>query len=162
VFETPVGFKWVAQGMGEHDALVGGEESGGFSIRGHIREKDGVLMGLLGAAIASEEPFDARVDRLLDEHGDIVADKISVDCPDSEKERVLSDLESELPETVVGQGIAKVVTLDGFKLLLDDGSWLLVRPSGTEPVLRVYAEASSEERIEKLLEAGRELVEPLV
>ncbi|WP_136589864.1 phosphoglucomutase/phosphomannomutase family protein [Salinigranum halophilum] len=162
VFETPVGFKWVAQGMKEHDALVGGEESGGFSIRGHIREKDGVLMGLLGAAIASEDPFDARVDRLLEEHGDIVADKISVDCPDSEKERVLSDLESELPETVAGQGIAKVVTLDGFKLLLDDGSWLLVRPSGTEPVLRVYAEAGSHERIEKLLEAGRDLVEPLV
>jgi phosphomannomutase len=162
VFETPVGFKWVAQGMLEHDALVGGEESGGFSIRGHIREKDGVLMGLLGAAIASEEPFDARVDRLLDEHGDIVADKISVDCPDAEKERVLSDLEGELPETVAGREIAKVVTLDGFKLLLDDGSWLLVRPSGTEPVLRVYAEASSEERIEALLEAGRDLVEPLV
>jgi phosphomannomutase len=162
VFETPVGFKWVAQGMKEHDALVGGEESGGFSIRGHIREKDGVLMGLLGAAIASEEPFDARVDRLLEAHGDIVADKISVACPDSEKQRVLSDLEDELPETVAGRDIAKVVTLDGFKLLLEDGSWLLVRPSGTEPVLRVYAEASSEERIEKLLEAGRELVEPLV
>jgi phosphomannomutase len=162
VFETPVGFKWVAQGMKEHDALVGGEESGGFSIRGHIREKDGVLMGLLGAAIASEEPFDARVDRLLEEHGDIVADKISVACPDAEKERVLSDLEAELPETVAGREIAKVVTLDGFKLLLEDGSWLLVRPSGTEPVLRVYAEAGSDERIEALLEAGRDLVEPLV
>jgi phosphomannomutase len=162
VFETPVGFKWIAKGMKDHDALVGGEESGGFSIRGHIREKDGVLMGLLGAAIASEEPFDDRVDSLLEEHGDIVADKISVECPDSEKERVLADLEGELPETVAGREIAKVVTIDGFKLLLDDGSWLLVRPSGTEPLLRVYAEASSEERIETLLEAGRELVEPLV
>ena len=162
VIETPVGFKWIAKGMGDHDALVGGEESGGFSIRGHIREKDGVLMGLLGAAIASEEPFDDRVDALLDEHGDIVLDKISVECPDSEKERVLADLEEELPETVAGREIAKVVTIDGFKLLLDDGSWLLVRPSGTEPVLRVYAEASSQERIEKLLDAGRDLVEPLV
>jgi phosphomannomutase len=162
VFETPVGFKWIAKGMKDHDALVGGEESGGFSIRGHIREKDGVLMGLLGAAIASEEPFDDRVDRLLDTHGDIVADKISVECPDAEKERVLADLEGELPETVAGREIAKVVTIDGFKLLLDDGSWLLVRPSGTEPLLRVYAEASSEERVGKLLEAGRELVEPLV
>jgi phosphomannomutase len=162
VIETPVGFKWIAKGMGDHDALVGGEESGGFSIRGHIREKDGVLMGLLGAAIASEEPFDDRVDRLLDTHGDIVLDKISVECPDSEKERVLSDLEDELPETVAGREIARVVTVDGFKLLLDDGSWLLVRPSGTEPLLRVYAEAGSEERIATLLEAGRDLVEPLV
>jgi phosphomannomutase len=123
--------------------LVGGEESGGFSIRGHIREKDGVLMGLLGAAIASEEPFDDRVDSLLAEHGDIVLDKTSVECPDSEKERVLSELEGELPETVAGREIAKVVTIDGFKLLLDDGSWLLVRPSGTEPLLRIYAEASN-------------------
>jgi phosphomannomutase len=97
VFEVPVGFKWVAQGMREHDALMGGEESGGFSVRGHIREKDGVLMALLAAAVAHEESLDERVDRLVDEHGDIVADKISVGCPDSEKDRVLTSLESEIP-----------------------------------------------------------------
>jgi phosphomannomutase len=162
VFETPVGFKWVAREMGEHDALVGGEESGGFSIRGHIREKDGVLMGLLAAAATAEEPMDARVDRLLEEYGTIVSDKISVDCPDSEKARVLSDLEGEIPETVAGRAVARTVTLDGFKLLLEDGSWLLVRPSGTEPVLRVYAEAETRDRVDELLSAGRELVEPHV
>ncbi|MFC7204895.1 phosphoglucomutase/phosphomannomutase family protein [Haloferax namakaokahaiae] len=162
VFETAVGFKWVADGMREHEALMGGEESGGFSIRGHVREKDGVLMGLLAASVAAEEPFDARLDRIADEHGEIVADKISIDCPDSEKARVLSDLEGELPETVAGREIAKVVTIDGFKLLLEDGSWLLVRPSGTEPKLRVYAEGSSEEGVAELLEAGAVLVEPLV
>ncbi|RDI71668.1 phosphoglucomutase/phosphomannomutase family protein [Halopelagius longus] len=162
VFETPVGFKWVADAMKEHDALMGGEESGGFSIRGHVREKDGVLMGLLGAAATAAEPMDERVDRLLSEHGDIVADKIGLECPDSEKERVIEELEDELPERVAGRDIAKVVTLDGFKLLLDDGSWVLVRPSGTEPMMRVYAEASSREDVDTLLEAGRELVEPLI
>jgi phosphomannomutase len=162
VAETPVGFKWVAQAMGEHDALVGGEESGGFSIRGHIREKDGVLMSLVAGAAASEESLDARVDRILAEHGEIYADKVSVDCPDDEKERVLDDLESELPESVAGRSVEKVVTMDGFKILLDDGSWLLVRPSGTEPKMRIYAEASSEERIDALLDAGRDLVEPLL
>ena len=162
VFEVAVGFKWVAQGMKEHDALMGGEESGGFSVRGHIREKDGVLMALLAAAAAVEEPLDDRVDRLTEEHGRIVADKISVECPDDEKARVLSDLEGEIPDSVADREVAKVVTIDGFKLLLDDGSWLLVRPSGTEPVLRVYAEADSEERVEALLAAGREIVEPLV
>jgi phosphomannomutase len=162
VAETPVGFKWVAQAMGEHDALVGGEESGGFSIRGHIREKDGVLMSLVAGAAASEESLDARVDRILDEHGEIFADKVSVDCPDDEKERVLDDLESELPESVAGRSVEKVVTMDGFKILLEDGSWLLVRPSGTEPKMRIYAEASSEERIDELLDAGRDLVEPLL
>ncbi|MFB6092754.1 MAG: phosphoglucomutase/phosphomannomutase family protein [Haloquadratum sp.] len=161
-FETPVGFKWVAEAMAEHDALLGGEESGGFSIRGHVREKDGVLTALLGAAAAAAEPMDARVDRLLDEHGDVVADKISVDCPDAEKARVVDELEEALPAQVAGRDIAEVVTLDGFKLLLEDGSWLLVRPSGTEPKLRVYAEAGSRERTDRLLEAGRELVEPLI
>jgi len=162
VFETAVGFKWIAQGMAEHDALIGGEESGGFSIRGHIREKDGVLMALLGAAAASEEPMDARVDRLLETHGDIVADKISLDCPDAEKARVIADLDDALPDRVADRDIAAVVTLDGFKLLLEDGSWLLVRPSGTEPKMRVYCEAASQERADALLAAGRELVEPLL
>ncbi|WP_049986702.1 phosphoglucomutase/phosphomannomutase family protein [Halobellus rufus] len=162
VFETAVGFKWVANAMAEHDALIGGEESGGFSIRGHVREKDGVLMGLLGAAAAAEEPMDDRVDRLLDAHGDIVSDKVSLDCPDSEKARVIDDLDDALPERVADRDIAEVVTLDGFKLLLEDGSWLLVRPSGTEPKMRIYTEASSQERADALLTAGRELVEPLI
>jgi phosphomannomutase len=160
--ETAVGFKWVAQAMADNDALIGGEESGGFSIRGHVREKDGVLMGLLGAAATAAEPIDARVDRLIDEHGDIVADKISVDCPDSEKGRVIDDLEATLPEEVADRAVADVVTLDGFKLLLSDGSWLLVRPSGTEPKMRVYAEAGSRERVDALLDAGQDLVAPLI
>ncbi|WP_433626042.1 phosphoglucomutase/phosphomannomutase family protein [Halomicrococcus sp. NG-SE-24] len=162
VFETPVGFKWVAQAMADHDALVGGEESGGFSVRGHVREKDGVLVALLAAATAAERGFDDRVDALLSEFGEIHQGKISVDCPDEEKARVLDDLEAELPESVAGQDVEDVVTADGFKILLDDGSWLLVRPSGTEPKMRVYAEADSEDRVSELLDAGRDLVEPLV
>ncbi|WP_435077618.1 phosphoglucomutase/phosphomannomutase family protein [Halococcus sp. AFM35] len=162
VVETAVGFKWVARAMAEHDALVGGEESGGFSIRGHVREKDGVLVALLAAAAEYEQSLDDRVDRLLDEHGAIHQSKVSVECPESEKTRVLDELEGELPERVAGESVAEVVTEDGFKILLDSGGWLLVRPSGTEPVLRVYAEAESQRRVEELLAAGRELVEPLV
>ncbi|ELY55557.1 phosphoglucomutase/phosphomannomutase family protein [Natronolimnohabitans innermongolicus] len=162
VHEVPVGFKWVAQGIAEHDALVGGEESGGFTVRGHVREKDGVLMALLAAAMHAEEPLDERVDRLLEEHGTVVQNKISVACPDHEKARVLEDLEGEIPDAVAGTDVEDVNTADGFKLQLADGSWVLVRPSGTEPVLRVYAEATDEERVEALLEAGEELVEPLV
>ncbi|WP_227375221.1 phosphoglucomutase/phosphomannomutase family protein [Haladaptatus halobius] len=162
VHETPVGFKWVAQAMAEYDALVGGEESGGFAIRGHVREKDGVLMALLAAAVAAERPFDERVDDLLDEFGEIHQNKISLACPDDEKERVLADLEAELPEEVAGRDVEDVVTKDGFKILLEDGSWLLVRPSGTEPKMRVYAEAESDERVNDLLVAGEELVEPLI
>ena len=162
VYETPVGFKWVAEAMGEHDALFGGEESGGFSVRGHVREKDGVLMSLLAADAADADPFDDRVDRLLDEHGRIAAGKLSIDCPDDRKAAVLDELEDHIPAAVDGHAVAEVVTLDGFKLLLENGSWVLVRPSGTEPKLRVYAESDTDDRVESLLAEGRELVEPLV
>ena len=162
VVETPVGFKWVAEAMGESDALIGGEESGGFSIRGHVREKDGVLLALLAAAAEREESLDDRVDRLFEAHGAIRQAKISVDCPDDEKARVLDDLEGELPERVAGESVAEVVTKDGFKILLESGAWLLVRPSGTEPVLRVYAEAGGGGRVDELLDAGHDLVAPLV
>lgn len=162
VHEVPVGFKWVAQAMADHDALVGGEESGGFTIRGHVREKDGVLLALLAAAMHDAEPLDDRVDRLLETHGTVVQNKTSVACPDARKVQVLSDLEAEIPDAVAGTPVEDVNTADGFKLLLADGSWLLVRPSGTEPVLRVYAEATDEDRVATLLAAGRELLEPLV
>ncbi|MFD1571154.1 phosphoglucomutase/phosphomannomutase family protein [Halorubrum laminariae] len=162
VYETPVGFKWVAEAMGNHDALFGGEESGGFTLRGHVREKDGVLMALLAGSAHAAEPFDDRVDRLLDEHGHIAAGKVSLDCPDDRKEDVLADLEDHIPPSVCGHGVAEVVTLDGFKLLLENGSWLLVRPSGTEPKLRVYAEADSDEAVAVLLDEGRDIVEPLI
>jgi phosphomannomutase len=158
VVETPVGFKWVAEAMVDHDALIGGEESGGFSIRGHVPEKDGVLMAALAADAAADESLDARVDRLLDTYGDIVADKVSVDCPDDRKAAVIDALGDAIPDRVAGETVENVVTLDGFKLLLTDGSWLLVRPSGTEPKMRVYAEAGSRDRVDDLLDAGRDLV----
>ncbi|WP_276299757.1 phosphoglucomutase/phosphomannomutase family protein [Halorussus lipolyticus] len=162
VVETAVGYKWVAEAMQESDALIGGEESGGFSIRGHVREKDGVLMALLAGAVENERSYDDRVDALLDEFGEIHQSKVSVDCPDDRKEDVLADLEAELPDEVAGERVETVNDTDGFKILLEDGSWLLVRPSGTEPKMRVYAEADSEDRVSELLDAGRGLVEPLV
>jgi len=162
VAETPVGFKWVAEAMRECDALVGGEESGGFSVRGHVREKDGVLMALFAAAMEAEGEIDARVDRLLETHGEIHQDKVSIDCPDEEKDRVIAAIGDALPETVAGVAVEGVNDADGYKTLLADGSWLLVRPSGTEPKLRIYAEAESEDRVAELLDAGREIVAPLV
>jgi phosphomannomutase len=162
VVEVPVGFKWVAEAMAEHDALVGGEESGGFSVRGHVREKDGVLVALYAAAAAAERPLEARVADLLAEHGEIHQGKVSVDCPEERKAPVIDALGEEIPDALDGSPVEDVNTADGFKLLLADGAWVLVRPSGTEPKLRVYAEAASEDRVERLLAAGRGLVEDLV
>ncbi|MFW6265553.1 MAG: phosphoglucomutase/phosphomannomutase family protein, partial [Halanaeroarchaeum sp.] len=162
VVETPVGFKWVADAVREHDALMGGEESGGFTIRGHVPTKDGVLMALLAATAESERSLDDRVDALLAEHGGVYQDKVSVDCPDAEKARVLDAVEDSFPETVAGRAVEEINPADGVKALLEDGSWILIRPSGTEPKLRVYAEGSSEAAVEELLAAGRDIVEPLV
>jgi phosphomannomutase len=162
VAETPVGFKWVAQAMAEEDALIGGEESGGLSIRGHVREKDGTLAAVLAAAAHVEEPLQDRIERLRDTYGDLRQDRLSVDCPDDRKGAVMADLEGSIPEEVAGAAVASVNPADGVKCMLADGTWLLVRPSGTEPKLRIYAEAESDARIEELLAAGREIVEPLV
>ena len=160
--EVPVGFKWVAEAMAEHDALVGGEESGGFTVRGHVREKDGVLMALLAATAAVERPLEIRVRSLLDRFGEVHQDKISVDCPDDRKAAVLDQLAGVLPDDIGGVAVKAINDIDGFKIVLEDGSWLLVRPSGTEPKLRIYAEASSPEQVSSRLSAGKSLVEPLV
>lgn len=162
VHETAVGFKWVAAAMGEHKTLVGGEESGGYGVTAHLRNKDGVLLALLAAAAHDEEPIDERADRLLGEHGPVVQDRTSVDCPDDWKDAVLAELEAGVPSDVAGSQVADVRTLDGFKLVLADGSWLLLRPSGTEPKFRVYAEADSENRVAELLSAGRSLVSDIL
>ena len=162
VHETAVGFKHVAAAMADHDALMGGEESGGFGLTAHLRNKDGVLVALAAAAASAERSLDDRVDALLAEHGEIHQGRVSVDCPDDRKAGVLADLEADLPDSVAGQGVDSVSTVDGFKMTLADGTWLLVRPSGTEPKLRVYAEAGSRDRVDELLAAGREVVEPLV
>jgi phosphomannomutase len=162
VVETAVGFKWVAAAMREHDALFGGEESGGYGLTAHLRNKDGVLVALLAAAAHAERPLDERLEDIEAEYGDAVQDRISVSCPDDRKEAVLEALADEIPGSVAGVEVDRVNDVDGFKILLADGSWLLMRPSGTEPKLRVYAEAESEERVAELLAAGSELVEPLV
>jgi len=162
VHETAVGFKWVAEAMADHDALVGGEESSGFGVTAHLRNKDGVLLALLVAAAAAERPLDDRVDDLFAAHGAVHQDRVSVDCPDDRKPAVLDALGETLGEAVAGTAVEDVTTVDGFKIALADGTWLLVRPSGTEPRMRVYAEATSPERVEELLAAGAELVTPHV
>lgn len=162
VIETPVGFKWVAQAMAEHDAIIGGEESGGYGLTPHLRNKDGVLLALLTAAAHSDRPLDDRADDITETYGEIHQDRLSVGCPDERKSRVLSELEGVIPDHIAGEPVESIGTSDGFKINLEDSSWLLVRPSGTEPKLRVYAEADSDERVSELLATGQDLTESLV
>lgn len=159
VHETQVGFKWVADAMLDHAALAGGEESGGYGLRRHLPNKDGVLVALLACAAHRAQSLDARIDELFATHGSIQQGRRSVDVADDAKADILEQLRSELPGTVAGTTVTERSTVDGVKCVLEDGAWLLVRPSGTEPKFRIYAEATDRERVERLLTAGAELID---
>ncbi|MBM4464205.1 MAG: phosphoglucomutase/phosphomannomutase family protein [Chloroflexi bacterium] len=155
--ETPVGFNRIADHMLKGNVLIGGEESGGLSIKGHIPEGDGVLMGLLLLEIvaAAGAPLHKLVAELQADVGPAhyARHDIPLRSPVAKKE-VVARLTSDVPDSLGGQEVVEVEPLDGVKYLLADDSWLLIRPSGTEPVLRVYAEARSPEDVRSLLEFG--------
>ncbi|MGD9315921.1 MAG: phosphoglucomutase/phosphomannomutase family protein, partial [Anaerolineae bacterium] len=142
------------------DVLIGGEESGGISIKGHIPEGDGILMGLLLLEIMAEAGASLR---------DLVEDIQQVAGPTSyartdlrlrhpvEKQELVTRLVDDAPPSIGGVAVLEVDPLDGVKYRLEDDGWLLIRPSGTEPVLRVYAEAPTEQSVRALLDYGEEV-----
>jgi alpha-D-glucose phosphate-specific phosphoglucomutase len=155
--ETPVGFNYIADQMLAGGVLMGGEESGGMSIQGHIPEGDGILMGLLLLEVmaAHEMPLHALIADLLVEYGpaEYARTDMKLKRPVAKPEMVRR-LVNTAPAEIDGVNIEKVQTTDGVKYYLADGSWLLIRPSGTEPVLRVYAEATDTGRVNALLAFG--------
>jgi phosphomannomutase len=160
--ETPVGFNHIADHMLNGDVLIGGEESGGISIKGHIPEGDGVLMGLLLLEIISSagKPLHELVADVQSDVGP--AHYTRRDIPlrrPIAKAEMVARLTDGAPASLAGQDVAEIVTLDGVKYLLSDDSWLLIRPSGTEPVLRVYAEAREPAAVEALLAFGEQVAE---
>jgi phosphomannomutase len=158
VIETPVGFNYIADWMLRDNVLIGGEESGGISFKGHIPEGDGVLMGLLLVELVatSGKPLDELVDNLLDEVGPAHYERLDLRLSRPiEKPRMVQRLVESAPKSIGDVKVSDVNVLDGVKFLLEDDSWLLIRPSGTEPVLRVYAEARSPHMVEALLDHGR-------
>jgi alpha-D-glucose phosphate-specific phosphoglucomutase len=155
--ETPVGFNYIADLMVKNDVLIGGEESGSIGIRGHIPEGDGILMGLLLLEIMSETraPLHEIVADLQANFGPSHYGRIDVKLNQlMPKKQTVERLANAAPSSVDGQSITRVDTLDGVKYYLSDNSWLLIRPSGTEPVLRIYAEARSPEFVQLLLKQG--------
>jgi phosphomannomutase len=155
--ETPVGFNHIADYMLREDVLIGGEESGGISFRGHIPEGDGVLMGLLLVEMvaAYATPLEDLVQDLLITAGPACYERrdlrLSHPVPKSTLAKQLSE---NPPQQLGGVRVAKVSLLDGIKYILEDDSWLLIRPSGTEPLLRVYAEAADPRQLAALVQFG--------
>jgi phosphomannomutase len=146
--------------MIEDDFLLGGEESGGISIKGHIPEGDGILMGLLLMEIVAEAnvPLSELVADLQKIAGPTVYKRDDIRLKNFvSKDEMVKQLVEKTPDKIGGETVVKVDSYDGVKYHLADDSWLLIRPSGTEPVLRVYAEANSEAAVSELLRTGRTL-----
>ena len=150
---TPIGFKHIASKMADGGVLVGGEESGGIAATGHIPERDGIYIGLLivEMMVKRDKSLSALVDELLEEFGPHYNYRDDIHIREDQKASVLDRLDNQGGlDTVNGHPVQEVQTLDGFKHVTDHG-WLLIRPSGTEPVLRVYSEAESPEAAEALV-----------
>jgi alpha-D-glucose phosphate-specific phosphoglucomutase len=158
--ETPVGFNHIADHMLQNDVLIGGEESGGIGIKGHIPEGDGILMGLFLLEIIADAgvPLHELVADIQREAGPAcyIRTDLRLRHPIVKPEMV-ARLTDDAPSTIGGMTVREIDTLDGVKYRLDGESWLLIRPSGTEPVLRVYAEAPSEQGVKALLHYGEQV-----
>jgi alpha-D-glucose phosphate-specific phosphoglucomutase len=157
---TPIGFKNIGEVMLEREMLMGGEESGGIGISFHLPDRDALVNALLLAEIVGRtgKGLRAYLQEIFDEVGYFTYDRLDLRLDSTGIEGVRSRIEGIEPsDRLAGRPVAQVVKLDGTKFLRDDSSWLLIRPSGTEPVLRVYAEARSRDEVAALLEEGRRL-----
>jgi phosphomannomutase len=153
--ETAVGFKYIGEKMREIDVLIGGEESGGLSIIGHIPEKDGILADMLVAeAIAYEgKPLSQLVEEAIKEaDGPVFNRRLDLHLTDAHKKAVMQSFTNNAPNEVAGISVKEVGKKDGVKLYLAEGSWVLLRPSGTEPLIRVYLETNSGEKLAQLVD----------
>jgi alpha-D-glucose phosphate-specific phosphoglucomutase len=159
VFETTVGFKYVAPIMNAENALIGGEESGGYGFRGHVAERDGIMAGLyfIDFMLRTGKTPSELLEHLYSKVGPHYYQRIDTEFPEAERQTIINRLRDEPPESIAGVMVDEIDTADGFRYLLADKSWLLIRFSGTEPVLRIYAESSSDAKVKKLLEAGKKL-----
>lgn len=161
LFETPIGFKHIADLMlePENDLLIGGEESGGIGVRGHIPERDGILNSLLllEAVVAAGKPPSEIVREIWREFGEFHFERRDLDVPVKAGQRLVAEMAASPPARFAGERVTGVATLDGTKLIFEDESWLLFRQSGTEPVLRVYCEATSVEKLKKLIGEGERI-----
>jgi phosphomannomutase len=156
VYETGVGFKYVAPKMLETDAMIGGEESGGYAFRGNVAERDGILASLyfLDFMVRTRKKPTELLKMLFEKLGsEYYYDRIDTPFEGERKEREKLILRAN-PKTIGGLKVKELVTVDGFQFKLEDGGWLLIRFSGTEPIMRVYCETTHKDKVKAILEDG--------
>jgi phosphomannomutase len=156
VYETGVGFKYIAPKMVEVGAMIGGEESGGYAFRGHVPERDGILAGLylLDMVVQTGKKPSELLDWLFEKVGPHYYDRIDVRFEQARKQEILANVASAKPRHIGGLRCTDILTIDGHQFMMEDGGWLLVRFSGTEPVIRFYCETTHKDRVEDILDDG--------
>ena len=159
VLETPVGFKYIGKAIADGKVAIGGEESAGLSIRGHVPEKDGILACLLAAEIRAVrgKPLLQLVEELWGRVGKILSARANVAYDPEKRDQVASRVKNT-PKEFSGRKVLRVDETDGTKLLLEGGAWFLVRLSGTEPVMRFYAESKTEADLDQIIADGKKLI----
>ena len=155
VYETGVGFKYVAPKMIETDAMIGGEESGGYAFRNNVPERDGILAGLyiLDMMVRLKKKPSELIEMLFKAVGAHYYDRIDTAFK-GEKEEKIQKILSANPEKIGGLKVSELITTDGFKFVLEDGGWLLIRFSGTEPIIRVYCETTHQDKVQAIIDDG--------
>ena len=159
LYETAVGFKYIGPKMTETGAIMGGEESGGFGFAGHIPERDAIVSGafLLDLMVQLDRPMSGVIEYLQDKVGQFYYDRADVHFPPDEREKILQRVAASQPAEIDGSKVVGVNEIDGYKFSAEDGSWLLIRFSGTEPLLRIYTETTSPDRVQRILGEGRRI-----
>lgn len=159
VHETAIGFKYIGPKMVEVGAIFGGEESGGYAYGDHIPERDGFVSGLflLDFMAVTGRTMSGLVDYLFEQIGPHYYDRIDLTYEATQREAVLQRMQQAHPDRLAGLAVTGIVTVDGFRFDLEDGGWVIVRFSGTEPLLRIYCETTHGEKVAALLDAAREL-----
>jgi phosphoglucomutase len=156
LYETPVGFKFIGELINKDEIILGGEESAGLSIRGHLPEKDGIIACLLAveAVAVRGKSLTEQLNELYARVGKLESGRIGVKL-DPEIAAKLKEKLSQEPSEIGGRKIESINRMDGVKFIFTNGSWMLMRPSGTEPLVRIYAESEDKQELEVLLEQGR-------
>jgi len=160
VLETPVGFKFIGEYIAADRILIGGEESAGLTIRGHVPEKDGILACLLVAEMVAVEgrSLAELLADLYQRVGEVYTKRVNLRLSGELAEGIEARLNNP-PAAIGGRKITQIIRLDGSKYLFEDGSWMLLRKSGTEPVVRLYGEAGSRKALDRLMDDGRTFVQ---
>lgn len=155
-----IGFKYIAGIMISEDVLLGGEESGGIAIKGHIPERDGIWMGLViwEFMAKSGKKLHELIEEVYEITGPFSFDRNDVHLPEEKKQQIIADCKARKFSSFGSYSVSRVEDLDGYKHFLSEDSWVMIRPSGTEPLLRIYAEAESMDEVQRILKATRNVL----